>query len=59
MTVAKFLVTGFLSRLVDHHRIDTKNTLNAVINIYCKYLQQNGELILIILQETIQIVSDE
>ena len=28
----------WFSRLVDHHRIDTKNTVNAVINIYCKYL---------------------
>ena len=33
--------------------MNNKNREVAVINIYCNYLQQNGELILDILQETI------
>ena len=41
-----------VSSLVDQ-RTKNKNTVVAVINIYCNYLQQNGELILNILQETI------
>ena len=48
-------VTGFL---VDQ-RTNNKNTVVAVINIYCNYLQQNGELIRHILQETIQTIYDE
>ena len=46
------------SRLVDQ-RTNIKNTEVAVINICCNYLQQNGELILNILQETIQTIYDE
>ena len=45
---------GF-SRLVDQS-MDNKNTEVTVINIYCNYLQQNGELIL---KEEIQKMYDE
>ena len=38
--------------------MNNKNTVVAVININCKYLQQNGELILNIVQETIQPIYD-
>ena len=48
----------WFSRLVDQ-KMNNKNTVVAVINIYCNYLQQNGELTLNILQETIQIIYDE
>ena len=46
----------WFSKLVDQ-RANNKNTEVAVINICCTctYLQQNGELILNILQETIRI----
>ena len=40
-------VTGLYSA---DQRINNKNTEVAVINIYCNYLQQNGELILNVLQ---------
>ena len=43
------------SRLVDQ-KMNSKNTEVAV---YCNHLQQNGELILNILQETIQTIYDE
>ena len=39
-----------------YQKMNNKNTEVAVINIYCNYLQQNGELILDILQETIQTI---
>ena len=42
----------WFSRLVDQKR-NNKNTEVAVIDIYHNYLQQNGELICNILQETI------
>ena len=50
-------VTGFLGLLADQ-RTNNKNTVVAVINIYCNYLQQNGELIHNILQETFQTIYD-
>ena len=50
MQVEKFLALCYwFSRLV-YQRMNNKNTVVAVINIYCNYLQQNGELILNILQ---------
>ena len=61
MAAEKFLASCYwFSRLVDQ-RMNNKNTVVAVINIYCNYmyLQQNGELILNILQETIQTIYDE
>ena len=59
MAAEKFLASCYrFSRLVDL-RMNNKNTVVAVINIYCNYLQQNGELILNILQETIQTIYDE
>ena len=59
MAAEKFLAPCYwFSRLVDQ-RMNNKNTVVAVINIYCNYLQQNGELILNILQETIQTIYDE
>ena len=59
MVADKFLASCYwFSRLVDQ-RMNNKNTEVAVINIYCNYLQQNGELILNILQEIIQTIYDE
>ena len=59
MATEKFLASCYwFSRLVDQ-RTNNKNTEVAVINIYCNYLQQNGELIYNILQETIQTIYDE
>ena len=59
MVVEKILASCYwFSRLVDQ-RTNNINTEVAVINIYCNYLQQNGELILNILQETTQIIYDE
>ena len=59
MAAETFLASCYwFSRLV-YQRMNNKNTVVAVINIYCKYLQQNGELILNILQETIQTIYDE
>ena len=53
MVAEKFLASCYwFSRLVDQ-RMNNKNTVVAVINIYCNYLQQNGEVILNILQGTI------
>ena len=44
MATEKFLASCYwFSRLVDQRMIN-KNTVVAVINIYCNYLQQNGEL---------------
>ena len=44
--VEKFLASCYwFSRLVDQ-RTNNKNTKVAIINIYCNYLQQTGELIL-------------
>ena len=45
----------WFSRLV-YQKMNNKNTVVAVINIY---LQQNGEPMLNILQETIQTIYDE
>ena len=59
MAVGNFLASGYwLSRLVDQ-RTNNKSTEVAVINIYCNYLQENCELILDILRETIQTIYDE
>ena len=59
MAAEKFLASCYwFSRLVDQ-RMNNKNTVVTAINIYCNYLQQNGELILNILQETIQTIYDE
>ena len=59
MATEKFLALCYwFSRLVDQ-RTNNKNTEVAVINIYCNYLQKNGELILNILQEIIQTIYDE
>ena len=59
MAVRKLLASCYwFSRIVDQ-RANNKNTEVAVINIYCNYLQQNDELILNILQETIQTIYDE
>ena len=59
MAKEKFLASCYwFSRLVDQ-RMNNKITVVAVINIYCNYLQQNGELILNILQEAIQTIYDE
>ena len=55
--VSCFMLLVFY-RLV-YQRMNNKNTVLAVIKIYCKYLQQNGELILNILQETIQTIYDK
>ena len=55
--VSCFMLLVFY-RLV-YQRMNNKNTVVAVIKIYCKYLQQNGELILNILQETIQTIYDK
>ena len=45
MVAEKFLALCYwFSRLVDQ-RTNNKHTKVAVINIYCNYLQQNGELI--------------
>ena len=50
----KFLLSCYwFSSSVDH-KTNNKNTVVAVTNIYCNCLQQNGELILNILPETIQ-----
>ena len=52
----RFLASCYwFSRRVDQ-RMNNKNTKDVVINIYCNYLQQNGELILNILQETIKTI---
>ena len=59
MAAEKFLGSCYwFSRLMDQ-RMNNKNTDVAVINIYCNYLQQNGELKINIQQETIQIIYDE
>ena len=60
MAAEKFLGSCYwFSRLMDQ-RMNNKNTDVAVINIYCNYLQQNGELKNInILQETNQTIYDE
>ena len=59
MAAEKFLVTCYwFSRLV-YQRMNNKNTVVAVINIYFNYLQPNGELILDILEETFQTIYDE
>ena len=59
MAAEKFLASCYwFSRLVDQ-RMNNKNTVVAVINVYCKYLQQNGELILNVLQEIIQTIYHE
>ena len=50
--VSCFMLLVFLV----YQKMNNKNTEVAVINIYCNYLQQNGELILDILQETIQTI---
>ena len=54
--VVRFLALCYkFSKLVDQ-KMNNKNTEIAV---YCNHLQQNGELILNILQETIQTIYDE
>ena len=59
MAVGNLLTSGYwLSRLVDQ-RTNNNSTEVAVIDIYCNYLQENGELILDILREIIQTIYDE
>ena len=61
--VSCFMLLVFLACISENEQY---NTVVAVINIYCKYLsiyckylKQNGQLILNILQETIQTIYDE
>ena len=57
MVVEKFLASCYwFSRLVDQ-RTNNKNTVVAVINIYCNYLKQISELTSYILQETFELLS--